>query len=153
MNIKHSLRQHPLYHSWCRMKARCYNPNNPRYDRYGGRGVSVCDEWLNDFKSYYDWCIENGWEEGLQVDKDIKGDGLLYSPQTCLIVTNKQNCNKRSSTVLIERDGVTKSIVEWCEYFQINKSTLYSRLKTGWSFEKAVSTPKLNTTKKYINRK
>lgn len=152
MKYKHGLTSHRLYESWCRMKARCYNPKNPKYYTYGGRGVKVCDEWLNDFKSYYDWCIKNGWVDGMQVDKDIIGDGLLYSPTTCLIVTNKQNCNKRSHTRLVTRNGVTKSIMQWCEEYELNQSTFYSRINTGWGFEKALTTPKQLTTKKYINK-
>lgn len=135
------------------MKSRCYNVNNPKYSLYGGKGVTVCIEWLNDFKAYYDWCIDNGWEDGMQVDKDIKGTGFLYSPETCIIVTNKENCNKRSHTRLVTRNGETKSIMQWCEYYGLNQSTFYSRLKTGWDFEKALTTPKQSTTKKYIYKK
>lgn len=150
---RHGLSSHKLYESWCRMRERCYNPHNPKYYRYGGRGVVVCDEWRKDFKVYYDWCMTNGWKPGLQIDKDIKGNGLLYSPEMCIIVTNKENCNKRSHTKLITRKGETKSIMQWCEFYGLNQSTLYSRLNTGWSFEMALITPKQNTTKRINNRK
>jgi len=134
------------------MRSRCYNKKNEKYYRYGGRGVVVCDEWKNDFKSFYDWAIRNGWEPGMQIDKDIKGDGLLYSPDSCIIVTNKENCNKRSHTVLVERSGEIKSIMQWCEYYGINSHTFYSRIRTGWSFEKTLTTPKQNSTRKYLNK-
>ena len=140
-NYKHGLSDHPLNWIWTGMKGRCYNPNNHKYPKYGGRGVRVCDEWLNDFMAFYNWCIANGWKRGLQIDKDIKGDGLLYSPETCIITTNKENCNKRSHTVLVERSGETKSIMQWCEHYGINQSTFYSRIKTGWDFERALTTP------------
>lgn len=86
MNKTHGLNDHPLYRKWNGFKTRCYNKNNPKYHRYGGRGVIVCNEWVNNFKAFYDWAILNGWEEGLQIDKDIKAhklgkEGLIYSPE------------------------------------------------------------------------
>lgn len=148
----HGLNDHPIYTVWCQMKARCYNPGCERYYRYGGRGVTICEEWLHDFGAFYDWAIKNGWKEGLQIDKDIKGNGLLYSPDTCIFVTNKENANRRSHTTLITRDGQTKSIMQWCEIYGIKSQTLHSRIRTGWSFEKALTVPKLPNNKKYIQR-
>lgn len=99
----HGLCGHPLYNVWATMKTRCYNKKHPNYKRWGAKGVMVCKEWLNDFQSFYDWCIANGWEKGLQVDKDIKARKLgllpiLYSPQRCSIVTAKENANNRIDT-------------------------------------------------------
>jgi len=148
-NLKHNYRHHPLYTVWMGMKSRCYNQNNPKYYRYGGRGVQVCDEWKNDCKAFCDWCLSNGWKQGLQIDKDIKGNGLLYSPDTCIFVSNKENCNMRNHTKLVTRNGETKSIMQWCEQYGLNQSTLYSRLNTGWNFELALTTPKQNTTLKF----
>lgn len=152
MNFKHGLNNHPLHLSWARMRGRCLNKNNPKYHRYGGRGVKICQEWLNDFKSYYNWATENGWKPGLQVDKDYLGDGLLYSPTTCIIVSNKENCNRRSTTRLVTLNGVTKSVMQWCEWYGINQSTFYSRINTGWDFEIALKTPKQNTKIRYENK-
>ena len=152
MNKSHGLRGHPLYNIWCNMKSRCYNKNNPKYINYGARGVVVCNEWRRDFKKYYDWAVSNGWQNGLQIDKDIRGTGFLYSPDTCIVVTNKENCNKRTHTVLITRNNETKSIMQWCELLGLNRHTFYSRLNTGWSFEKALTTPKQNSRKKIIDK-
>lgn len=94
LNASHRLRYHPLYKVWLGIKTRCFNPNCINYCNYGGRGISVCSEWKEDFKNFYDWCIENGYKEGLEIDRrDNDGD---YCPENCRIVTRQQNsCNKR----------------------------------------------------------
>ncbi len=142
----HGLRHETLYHIWCHIKSRCYNINNPKYHRYGGRGVVVCDEWVNDFKLFYDWAIANGWEDGLQIDKDIKAhkagiEGLIYSPEWCSIVTNAENVNYRKHSHFISINGQTKNIMQWCKEYNINQGTLYSRLKRGYSIEDALTKP------------
>lgn len=68
------------------MVSRCYDKLHPSYKTYGGNGVKVCDEWLNDYQSFVDWCNANGWQRGYDLDKDTKGDGYLYSPDTCCFV-------------------------------------------------------------------
>lgn len=82
-----------LHSVWFSMIDRCYNSKCNGYKNYGGRGVIVCEEWRNDYQKFLDWALANGWEKGLQLDKDIKGNGLLYSPDTCRFVTRKKNCN------------------------------------------------------------
>jgi len=89
--IKNPLIRHPLYSTYHSMKRRCFNSSCASYKYYGAKGVRICDEWLNDFKAFYDWAIANGWKKGLQIDKDIKGNGLLYSPESCCIVPPKDN--------------------------------------------------------------
>lgn len=80
-------RKHPLYNVWDSMKQRCYNPNSSEYFNYGGRGVYVCEEWLNDSEKFIKWALSNGWEEGKYIDKDKlsmeKGIEIpYYSPET-----------------------------------------------------------------------
>jgi hypothetical protein len=97
---KHGFRKakdtHPDYLSWKAIKDRCYNPNVPTYPIYGGKGVTMCDEWINDPKAFVEWSINNGWEKGLVIDKDILSDKLginppIYSPQTCQWISTKSN--------------------------------------------------------------
>ena len=140
----HGLSNHRLYAKWNDVKNRCYNKKVSSYKIYGGRGVVMCDEWRNDFKCFYNWCIENGWEEGMQIDKDIKGDGLLYSPGTCCFVTPKKNCNNRRSNRYIEYNGVVKTLMEWSEHFGVNPGTLFGRLSRGWSLDKAFINKRFN---------
>lgn len=98
-------RDHPLYDVWKGMKARCYGIYNISYKNYGARGVRVCDEWRSNFKSFYDWCINNGWKAGLRIDKDYKStcNGMLYSPNDCCIITHKKNSQKTRRIKLDEQ--------------------------------------------------
>lgn len=104
-----------IYHSWFAMIDRCYNPANNRFDNYGKIGCVVCEEWLNDYQKFLDWSLLNGWQKKLQIDKDIKGNGLLYSPETCMWVTGKKNANKRKTCVFYVYNGEKLSFTEICE--------------------------------------
>jgi hypothetical protein len=140
----HGLSKHPLYRRWNDIIKRCYNPKVKSYINYGERGVIVCDEWKNNFLSFYNWCINNGWKDGLQIDKDINGNGFIYSPQTCCFVTPKTNSNNRRNNKKIEYNGEIKTLIEWSEKFGINNGTLSGRLKRGWSLEKSFTNKKFN---------
>lgn len=93
-NFSHLLSKHPLYRKWGGMKTRIYNKKEPRYHRYGGRGIKICEEWDNNFKSFYDWAISNGWEKGLTLDR-IDNDGN-YCPENCQWITMYENTIKDS---------------------------------------------------------
>ena len=73
------------------MISRCYNDKNQAYGSYGAKGVIVCDEWRNDYYLFEKWALSNGYVRGLELDKDIKGNSKLYSPQTCLWVSKRKN--------------------------------------------------------------
>lgn len=90
INYKHGQSRTNLYKVWNGMRQRCENPNIKAYKNYGAKGVKVCDEWKT-FPPFYTWAMENGWKKGLHIDKDIKGDGLLYSPSSCILVTQQEN--------------------------------------------------------------
>lgn len=92
-NVKHLLSDHPIYHTWIAMKRRCANKNNSDYKYYGGKGIRVCEEWLTDFKNFYDWSLASGWEEGLTIDRiNSCGD---YCPANCRWATaQEQAANK-----------------------------------------------------------
>jgi hypothetical protein len=79
------------------MKQRCNNPNNRKYKDYGGRGIQVCDERMNDFQSFYDWAMANGYADGLSIDRiDVNGN---YDPSNCRWATMmEQRHNRRDST-------------------------------------------------------
>ena len=85
----HGLSHHTLYSVWNAMTQRCSNPNTINYHNYGGRGIKVCEEWKNNFKLFYDWCIANGWKKGLQIDRiDNNKD---YEPNNCQWITPSEN--------------------------------------------------------------
>lgn len=138
--VTHGLSRHPLYRIWINMNLRCYDKKAINYPRYGGIGVVVCDEWRNDFKAFYDWAIANGWQKRLCIDKDIKGNGLLYSPEYCLVVTYKQNANKMKSNVVVQFEGVTYTASELGEKLGIRGSVILDRIKNGYPMEQVVNT-------------
>jgi hypothetical protein len=133
----HGLCGHPIYGIWEGVIQRCYNKNNSKYHNYGGRGVMMCDEWRNDFKIFYDWCIENGWNKDLDLDKDIKGNGLIYGPYSCCFVTHKENTRSKSTNRYITHNDETLCLASWAEKLGINYSVLKTRLDRGWSIERA----------------
>lgn len=137
-NSTHRLTGTPIYNIWKSMRARCQNVNNKAYKNYGGRGVSVCKEWDSDFIVFYKWAMVNGYETGLQLDKDIKGNGLLYSPLTCCFVTPKINSNNRRSNVYITFNNETKTISQWADTAGIPLKIFHQRLSRGWCLEKSL---------------
>lgn len=96
----HEKSKHPLYRKWQDMKNRCYNKSVDHYKNYGGRGISVCKEWKNNFVVFYDWCIESGWKSGLQVDRIDNNKN--YTPANCQISTHiEQGYNKTNTRYVV----------------------------------------------------
>ena len=95
---KHGLSGTDEYKLWCGIKRRCYNPKEEKYPRYGGRGITVCDVWRNNPICFINWCKNNGYREGLQIDR-IDNDGN-YSPNNCRFITNLVNARHKSTSVL-----------------------------------------------------
>jgi hypothetical protein len=90
---KHGWSHTKLHRVWCEIHRRCNDPKRERYNRYGGRGIKVCDEWKTDFEPFCKWALSNGYREGLQIDR-INNDGD-YEPTNCRFVTRLQNCRNR----------------------------------------------------------
>ncbi len=148
-NYKHGMAGTPLYNVWASMIQRCEDPNHEAFHLYGGSGVFVCHEWRRDFTTFYNWAIANGWKKGLEIDKDTKG-GAIYSPENCLLVTKKQNCNKRRNNKVLVFNGVSKTMSEWSDESGIHQDNIYNRLKLGWSVERTITEPVKITAKRKV---
>lgn len=129
-----------IYKTWCGMKARCHNEKNEFYDDYGGRGITVCLEWQNDFEAFYDWAIANGYASTLEIDRIDNDKG--YSPDNCRWATRKEQCNNRRSNHFITCFGKTQTLSQWAEETGIKQSTIRHRLKKGWSVQDALTKAK-----------
>src|SRR5690242_10945292 len=131
--------RHPItkeYQAWGHMKRRCYNENTPQFCDYGGRGIVVCDAWLN---SYETFLKDMGRAPSPKHTLDrIDNDGN-YEPSNCRWATRfEQNVNRRNN-VLITLNGEVKTLQEWCNIHQIDRNTVKFRLKKGWPKELAFS--------------
>lgn len=121
-NHSHRMSGSRIYTIWQGIKARCYNPHEPRYERYGGRGITVCDEWKNNFKQFCEWSMKNGYSNELTIDRIDNDKG--YSPDNCRWATNKEQSNNRSTNINIKIGNATKTLTEWCEIFELDSKTV-----------------------------
>jgi hypothetical protein len=134
--IKHGGYLDPTYTVWRNMNARCNNPKNPKYSRYGGRGIKVVERW----RSYATFIADMGPRpEGLCLER-IDNDGN-YDPSNCEWATYTQENNNTSRNKLITLGSVTKTAAEWCELTGLNHRTLASRLSSSMSVEMALTLP------------
>ena len=126
-----------LHNEWRSIKRRCYTVSHIEYTRYGGRGITVCEEWLHDFQAFYDWAMANGYRDDLTIDRiDVNGN---YEPSNCRWVTQKEQQNNRSNNHRITYNGETLTAMQFAEKYKMNYSTLITRLSRGWSIEKIMS--------------
>ena len=126
-----------IYRIWKDMKRRTVNPNRQNYDRYGGRGISVCAEWCDDFETFYQWSMQNGYQDTLEIDR-IDND-KSYSPENCRWVSKIVNANNRACSRKITYLGETKTIAEWSKILGISYTKLIYRINAGWSLDRAFS--------------
>lgn len=110
---RHRLSNTNLWHVYYGMLHRCLQEESPRYNNYGGRGITICEEWKQSFDNFVQWALNNGYKQGLQIDR-IHNNGN-YEPSNCRWVTVKENCRNRGSNVLVEYEGKLVTIVELSE--------------------------------------
>ena len=143
----HGMSRTRIYNIWSTMKQRCTNPHHCKYKNYGGRGVSIADDW-NSFSAFYEWAIQNGYDENLTLDR-ICSDGD-YEPHNCRWVNQREQQNNRTNNRRIEIDGESHTLSEWSEISGIHLSTIWGRLKKGWSEKDAVFTYAVVGRNQYI---
>lgn len=135
--LRHGLTGHKLHGTWRSMKERCYNPNHEAFHRYGGRGIKVCERWhslVNFVKDNEPLAIA-----GLTLDRR-DNDGP-YSPTNCHWVSRQRQALNRSNTQMLTYRGQTKPLADWANERRIKANTLKARLATGWTTERALTTP------------
>ena len=142
LDIVHAKPKHGMwgsreYNTWAQMIARCVNPKATNYDEYGGRGIKVCDRWLESFENFLADMGER--PEGMTLDR-IEVDGN-YDPGNCRWATNAEQARNTRRNVYIEANGERMVIFDWAKRSGIHETTIMHRLKNGWSPEDAVTTP------------
>lgn len=134
--VLHNKTKSREYNSWTNMKYRCYNQNNPSYDKYGGRGIKVCDRWLgrHGFVNFYkDMGVR---PSNTTLDRiDNNGD---YEPSNCRWADRKTQQNNHRRCREFTVNNITLNVTQWSELTGINKNTLTKRLNNGWTPERAV---------------
>lgn len=127
-----------LHNIWCGINNRC-DPNHISAERYGKRGIKICDEWQS-YEAFAAWAVENGYNDGLTIERiDVNGD---YCPENCAWVTLGKQARNRRTTHWVIYDGKKMSLAEACEIAGLPYKQVFWRMRrAGWSFEKAISTP------------
>lgn len=148
-NLSHGHKGTRLYRIWTGMKTRCLNPRAVEYPRYGGRGISICSEWL-DASNFISWAISSGYSDNLTLEReDVNGN---YEPSNCTWIPLGEQALNRTNTVHVTFEGVTKPLKIWSKEIGIDYPTLFSRIKCRkWSIEKAFTTPVKINRKKVLN--
>lgn len=135
-NLKHGKRHSKVYGIWCAMKRRCFNKNVKAYKDYGGRGITVCDRWLK-FENFYMDMGDPQVNQSIERRDNNKG----YSPDNCIWIHREMQSRNRRGLRMIEVDGKVKTMSEWAEITGISITTIWARLKKGWSHKEAISIP------------
>lgn len=130
-----------LYRIWSAMRQRCNDPKHETFERYGGKGITVCKDW-EDFQAFHDWAISNGYAENLTIDRKDNSKG--YSPENCRWSTMKQQQNNRSNNIRLTINGTEKTITEWSEVSGIPRATLTWRVKNHWAEDELLMPVNLN---------
>lgn len=125
----HGDKKSRLYNIWCNIKSRCYNPKNQDFDRYGGRGISMFEQWRDNYSEFKDWAVNNGYDDALTIDRiDVNGN---YCPSNCRWVDMVAQANNRTNTIYIEYRGESHTCAEWSVLTGINYDTLNDRYNRG----------------------
>ncbi len=126
------------YSTWSKLKRRCTNPLDKYYKDYGGRGITVCNEWLDSFEQFYE---DMGPRPGKKYSLDRINNNNGYYKENCRWATQSQQMRNTRTTHNIEYNGITKCISAWADEYNINLCTLSNRLLSGWSVEEALTVP------------
>ena len=136
INKTHGKSKTKLHGVWASILSRCNNKNVRGYHNYGGRGIKICEEWL-EFESFLNWSNNNGYKEGLSIER-INNDGD-YCPNNCEFTTKTAQANNKRNNKFFTFNGRTMTLPQWSRFLKINQGTLSSRIKNGWDINRAFS--------------
>lgn len=141
MNYRHggaaNGKKERLYRIWDGIKKRCYNPKTDSFPRYGGRGITMCEEWENDYAVFKDWALSHGYRDDLSIDRiDSDGD---YCPDNCRWATNKEQQNNLSSNRWIDLHGQKLTVAQFSERYGVPHYLILHRLNSGFSADQLVA--------------
>lgn len=142
INKKHGKTNSRLYNTWSNMKSRCYNTKKKEYSHYGGKGITVCDEWRDDFQAFYDWSMSHGYKDNLTIDRIDNSKG--YNPKNCRWVTMKEQLNNYSKNHLVNYKGNQYTIHQLSQKINIPERTLRYRIVNNWKEIELNLPPKYN---------
>lgn len=136
----HGLSKTKIYSIWCGIKDRCYRKKCTDYVNYGGRGITVCDEWKDNFITFYNWAINNGYKDGLTIERiNVNGN---YEPSNCIWIENALQSKNKTNSHYLTYNGKTQIIEDWAKEMKLNNgSTIRGRLKLGWTLEESLTIP------------
>ena len=134
-NFKHGARQTKAFEAWWNMKSRCERPNGRYFKDYGGRGIQICERWL-DFANFY----EDMGEPEATLTLDRIDNNLGYFKENVRWATRQEQANNRRSNRMIEHSGKTMTLMQWARETGIGRSTIAYRIDNGWPIDKALST-------------
>ena len=137
--LKGMTRHHPLYTKWLNMRDRCRNPKNPKYPRYGGRGITVCKRWES-FKKFYE-DMNPSYQVEMTIDRIDNNKG--YSPNNCEWTTRQKNNTNTARAIFVTYKGEKRLLKTWCDELSLQYDIMRHRINHGWAIEEAFSTPKL----------
>lgn len=143
--------RHHLMRLFNTIVTRCYDKNSKTYQRYGAKGIKICDEWLNDTNKFIDWALDNGFKLEKQANKynkwtiDRIDNSKGYSPENCRWIDVCEQAKNKSTTYWVEYKGEKDTLMSFCRKLNMDYHAVYLRIKRrGWSVEKALSTPIIN---------
>ncbi len=143
LNYKHGGKKERLYMVWLSMKRRCYDKTFTDYENYGGRGITVCDEF-QDYAKFREWAMANGYDKYAKkqmctIDRiDVNGN---YTPENCRWASAKVQQNNRRNNRIITYKGETHTLAEWNRIKDFPTDTIGKRLSNGWTLDRAIETP------------
>lgn len=135
--LKHGICYTKLYRIFAGMKTRCYNKTSEPYKNYGGRGIKIYKNWLEDVTLFFDWAMQNGYKEGLEIERiDNNGD---YEPANCRFSTCIEQANNRRTNKFIEYNGIRLTMSQWSAKLGMSRHGVKGRLNKGWPVERALT--------------